>query len=249
MIFPVPGWDMGFTRHLKHGIIGINYSLDAYDEKTISHINNNGKNVIFFVMDKAELWNDIKERYSLREKESFFVGESLVVRAQSTRPPVKKDIDLAKDIMNAEEVFLSTPDSSRKKICIKKTSKWQCSQHSWNYVGDINSIMDGMRQHAVWAHPRSRKLLNIVYANKNQSTRLLFRTAFRESAYRHKDGAPVEVTVKADNEKILEYTNKNIKKTYINEVTFPASVKKITIQIYTEHDGARHFIYNGFLGR
>lgn len=249
MIFPVPEWDIGFTRHLEHGIVGINYSLDAYDEKTISHINNNGTNVIFFILNKPELWNEIKERYSLKEKERFFVGESLVVRAQSVRPPVKKDLDLAGDIMKAEEVFLSVPGASHKKNCVRKPLKWQCSRHSWNYVGVINSVMGGIRQRVVWAHPRSKKRLNIVYPNKSQSTRLLLRTAFRESAYRHKEGSPVEITVKADNEKILEYTNENIKKTYINEVTVPSSAKRIVIQIYTEHDGARHFMYNGFLGR
>lgn len=106
--------------------------------------------------------------------------------------------------------------------------------------------MGGRRQNAVWAHPRSRKTLNVRFAVPEKTSTLVLGTAFLERAY-HAKGDPVKVRVSADGNEMLSYVNENTNKYYRNRISVPSGTKYIQLSFYVRNDGARHFVFNGYL--
>ncbi len=246
IIFPQPDWDIGFTRYLLDGILDISYTLHAYSSETIADLNNNGKNDLLFVLDDASKWNALCAKLKLKERQRWDASGALVIAARPAQESTQKLFDFVDDLPQAREVYFMNPDG-RKEPCDLKGSRWQCSNNDWNYIGPERALMGGMWQRANWAHPRTMKTLHVVFNSLPEAKKVVLGSAFLERAYANPNGEPAEVAVHADGTKIISYTNKSINKYYRTEANIPANTKTIDITVFIRFDGARHFVFNGYL--
>ncbi len=246
IIFPSPDWDIGFTRYLRDGITDISYTLHAFTPEEIGDLNNNGVNVLWFVTDGTERWEGIRERFGLREIERYPAGRALVVKAQSSVAATIKLLDFVEAIGEAKEVYL-TDQTGAHTPCVWEGERWRCGRQEWQYVGPQHTLMAGRWQKALWAHPYTNKTLHVVFENTVGARTLVLGTAFLERAYREQNGHPVEVTVAVDGQAVLRYTNESIKQRYRNRVSLPEGAHMIDLAFWVRFDGARHFVFNGYL--
>ena len=248
VIFPKPDWDIGFTRYLRDGITDISYTLEAFSKEELGDLNNNGVNVLWFVVDSEERWTGIRDRFSLTEQGRFPAGDALVVKARFSEAATAKLLDLVEAIGEAKEVYLTDAGGTREE-CSWDRDRWKCGRQEWQYVGPQHTLMAGRWQKALWAHPRTERTLHVVFENRVGATALVLGTSFLERAYREENGQPVRVTVTADGAELLKYDNLNIKKLYRHRVALPEGVTMIDLSFWVKFDGARHFVFNGYLGR
>ncbi|HOW51818.1 MAG TPA: hypothetical protein PLV42_07225 [bacterium] len=248
IIFPAPDWDIGFTRYLRDGITDISYTLHAFTKEELSDLNNNGVNVLWFVVDSEQRWNNIRDRLALREQGRFPAGESLVIKAQASGDAVAKLFDFTDDLALAKEVYFADANGNRD-TCSWDRDRWKCGNQEWQYVGPQRTLMAGRWQKANWAHPRTERTLHVVFENTVGATALVLGTSFLERAYREENGKPVRVTVTVDGKELLKYENENIKKLYRHRVALPEGAQMIDLAFWVKFDGARHFVFNGYLGK
>ncbi len=246
IVFPSPDWDIGFTRYLRDGITDISYTLHAFTPEEIGDLNNNGTNYLWFVTDGEERWNRIRQRFGLKEFERFPAGKALVVKAQSSAVATTKLLDLVEAIGEAKEVYL-TDHAGGRTPCTWEGERWRCGRQEWQYVGPQYTLMAGRWQKALWAHPYTNKTLHVVFENTAGARTLVLSTAFLERAYREEKGQPVEVTVSVDGQAMLRYTNESIKQRYRHRVVLPEGARMIDLAFWVRFDGARHFVFNGYL--
>ena len=206
IIFPAPDWDIGFTRYLRDGITDISYTLHAFTKEELSDLNNNGVNVLWFVVDSEQRWNNIRDRLALREQGRFPAGESLVIKAQASGDAVAKLFDFTDDLALAKEVYFADANGNRD-TCSWDRDRWKCGNQEWQYVGPQRTLMAGRWQKANWAHPRTERTLHVVFENTVGATALVLGTSFLERAYREENGKPVRVTVTVDGKELLKYEN------------------------------------------
>ncbi len=243
-IFIEPSWDIGFTNYLRDGITNISYTLKAFNANLIASLTNKTGS-IYFILPTQKDWQNTQKKYNLNKIKEWKLKKAIIVKAVSKEKSVQKLFDFFDGIMQAKEVYLQDLNG-KKHQCLKKKERWQCSYHQWNYVGDYIALMGGVSQKAIWSHPRSRKFTNIVFDSKNAS-KMVLGTAFLERAYHEPNGKPIKVSVYADNKEILKYTNENKDFYYRHTITLPKNTKTIRISFYVENDGARHFVFNGYL--
>ncbi|HSA34347.1 MAG TPA: hypothetical protein P5077_11535 [bacterium] len=248
IIFPKPDWDIGFTRYLRDGITDISYTLDAFTKEELSDLNNNGVNVLWFVVDAEERWGDIRARFVLKEQGRYPAGEALVIKAQPSGDAVVKLFDFTNDLAQAREVYLTDAKGSREE-CAWDRDRWKCGRQEWQYVGPQRTLMAGRWQKANWAHPRTERTTHVVFENTVGATVLILNSSFLERAYREQNGKPVRVTVTVDGRELLRYENESIKKLYRHRIALPEGAKMIDLSFWVKFDGARHFVFNGYLGK
>ena len=248
IIFPTPDWDIGFTRYLRDGITDISYTLHAFTKEELSDLNNNGVNVLWFVVDSEERWNDIRDRFVLKEHGRYPAGSAFVIKAQAAGDAVVKLFDFVDDIEQAKEVYLTDAQGAREE-CAWDRDRWKCGRQEWQYVGPQRTLMAGRWQKANWAHPRTEKTLHVVFENTVAASALVLGTSFLERAYREENGHPVRVAVTVDGQELLKYENESIKKLYRHRLAIPEGAKMIDISFWVKFDGARHFVFNGYLGK
>ncbi len=248
IIFPAPDWDIGFTRYLRDGITDISYTLRSFTKEELSDLNNNGVNVLWFVVDGEKRWNAVRDRLGLTEQGRFPAGGALVIKAQSSGDAVAKLFDFVDDLAQATEVYFADANGNRDN-CAWDRDRWSCGKQEWQYVGPQRTLMAGRWQKANWAHPRTERTLHVVFENSVGATALVLGTSFLERAYREQNGQPVRVTVTADGKGLLNYDNDNIKKLYRHRIALPEGAKMIDLSFWVKFDGARHFVFNGYLGK
>lgn len=248
IVFPIPDWDIGFTEYLRDGITDISYTLHSYDKESIAELNNNGTNCLIIISDSETRWQEIKKRLELKELQRFTAGKAIVVRAQTEKQGEMKLFDFVDNIAKAKEVYLAGKDNE-KTPCKLEGERWQCSEEEWSNVSSMRSIMGGKWQKALWAHPRTEKTTHIIFENNVNAGEINLGTAFLERAYHEANGDPIEVEVFADGKSIIKYTNQNIDKYYKSREKLPEGTKIIDITFYVKFDGARHFVFNGYLGK
>lgn len=248
IIFPAPDWDIGFTRYLRDGITDISYTLHAFTKEELSDLNNNGVNVLWFVVDSEERWRDIRDRLAVEELGRFSTGSALVLKGRPTGDAVVKLFDFTDDLAQAKEVYFVDANGNREN-CSWDRDRWKCGNQDWQYVGPQRTLMAGRWQKANWAHPRTERTLHVVFENTVGASALVLGTAFLERAYREENGKPVRVAVTVDGQELLKYENENIKKLYRHRIALPEGAKMIDLTFWVKFDGARHFVFNGYLGK
>ena len=246
-IFPSPGWDIGFTRYLRDGITDISYRLTSYRAGELADLLKTSNAALFFVLDNGDKWDSISSNHKLKAVKSVNIGSSLVVKAVPKEGREERLLDFATDIQKAEAVYL-LDSKGTKHECKLMQERWQCSSHSWNYVGKKSVVIEGRKRLAVWAHPRSGKTLAVRFALPSGSKSIVLGTAFLERAYRA-SGDPVSVKIKAGAEELLSYTNENLNKYYRNRIELPAGADHLELLFHVKNDGARHFVFNGYISK
>ncbi len=245
IIFPQIDWDLNFLKYLDHGITTVYLTLKETSAKDLKYMKEDGGKVFLLLKDDDQ-WEDISQRLNLSEISRKQAGHGLVIIASDGTEKNRKKLLFARDIGKAEEVYFEKDD--RKEPCTKTSdTRWQCGKADWNYVGATVASMMGRQQRTVWAHPRSKKTLHIKYKVPADAEKLVLNTAFLSAAVSSSNKSPVEVTVSFDGKKVLSYTNKSISKIYGNEVKITENTEEIDISFYVEHDGQRHFVFNGYI--
>lgn len=243
-IFSLPSWDIGYTRYLNDNVGSISYDLTDYNADELGEF---GSDRFIFIFDDSETWKGVSEKYDVAEISSKKIEDSFVVIAKNRGLKISPKLDFVSAMKSAKEAYLLDKKGRREDCTLVTTTKWSCSKRdSWNSFEKMVAQMGGVARKAVWDHPRSKKRKRIVYAVPPKSSKMVLRTAFLSRAYSI-EGAPVKVSVFADGKNVLEYVNENVSKMYVHEVLLPENVSEVAIQVYTESDGARHFVFNGYI--
>ncbi len=247
IIFSTPVWDVGFTKYLDEKVTGVSFTLSNQNLDDLKHELSDPENSIFFILESKSKWDEMNKKLNFSAEKIESIGAKTLVKARPTGVLRKKVFDFVDNILNAQSVFMT--DSAGRKPCSVENNRWQCSEKSWNYIGEHHSLMGSRWQKALWAHPVAMKKIHVVFPNKENSNLLIFGSAFLPRALNEKNGAPVEVEIFADGKSIYSYKNYNIKKYYKNEISLPENSQTIEITIFAENDGARHFVFNGYLAK
>ncbi len=243
-VFSIPGWDIGYTKYLSDNIKSISHDIADYSADELGEFESDR---FIFVLDNKNKWNSLALKYDVSEILSKTFGKSVVILAKNKRETVVPKLDFVKNMEKAKEAYLLDEKGVKENCILTSPIKWSCSKRdSWNSFEKMVGQMGGAARKSVWAHPRNRQKKRIVYSVPVNSSKMVLRTAFLPTAYSVK-GDPVKVTVFADNRQILEYVNENISKMYIHEFSLPPNTAEVAIQVYTERDGARHFVFNGYI--
>ena len=107
--------------------------------------------------------------------------------------------------------------------------------------------MSGIQQRTVWAHPLSKKTLNIKYKVPEGAKVLVLNTTFLPPAVSSSNKSPIKVEVMFDDSSVLKYSNESVSKTSSNKIEITSEIKEILISFYVENDGQRHFVFNGYI--
>ena len=243
-IFPEVDWDLGFLQYLRPGITSLFLTLNETTHKELRYMKDEGGR-IFLLLKNEGKWENISKRMGIAEIERIKAGSGVVIIASDGTQKLRKDFSFVRDIGKAKNIWFSKNDE--KIQCILSGSRWQCGKDSWSYVGPVSAVLNGKTQRAVWAHPKSKTVLHALFDIPNGVSKLIFNTAFLETAYRSDNESPVEVSVFIDGKEALKYTNKSESRVYSNNLTIEDGAKEIEFRFFTENDGQRHFVFNGYM--
>lgn len=245
IVFPENEWDLGFLQYINPGITSIYLTLKDTSLKDLGFMKEEGGR-IFFLMQKMKNWEEISHRTGVKEIERITAGSGFVVIGSDGTEKMRKEVSFVRDIGKAKEVWFSKED--KKMPCVKSSQfRWQCSRDEWNYVGTTAVRMGGKTQKAIWAHPKSGMTLHLTFDIPAASKKMVINTAFLETAYRSDNKAPVEVEILLDGRSVIRYTNKSESRMYAQDLDIADGSKEVEIRFFTENDGQRHFVFNGYL--
>ena len=244
-VFSLSDWDLGFTRYLDPKVEKLSLRFKNYTAEQLKNLGRGGKR-FFLLSNKKKVIADIleKKRLTLLKLQTVGNGEVALVEPVEKLAPVL--FDFSRDIMKARKVYFSDKSGGNIHDCVAR-DVWRCSAREWNHVGFQRAIMGGISQDAVWAHPLSQKIMHIIFAVPEGAVKLELNTAFLETAYRKVDGNPIQVTLLIDGKEAFSYTNRNENRLYRHQVALAPSAQEVEIQFFVENDGARHFVFNGFM--
>ncbi len=244
VVFPEVDWDLGFLKHLDHGITNVLLTLKESGPDDIRLFRDDGAK-IFFLLKNRKSWGKLKERLSIDEYEKREAGKGVVVIVPPKEDSLHKKLIFSRDVHKASEVFFSKGED--KKPCSLVSRRWRCSKHRWNHVGYTRAVVNKRPQQVVWAHPRTGENLHIIFDIPENSSTINLNTAMLERAVRSRNRSPVKVTVIIDENKVLEYTNRSVRDVYQNKIDVPEGAERLELRFKTRDDGQRHFIFNGYI--
>ncbi|MCK5808350.1 hypothetical protein KAH37_05130 [bacterium] len=244
-VFPLSDWDLGFTRYLDSKVSFLSLRFHYYSAEQLKNSGRGGKR-FFLISDKKGVIADIlhSKKLNLLKLQAVGNGEVALVEPEEKLAPVL--LDFSADIMKARRVYFSDKNGENVRDCVAN-DVWRCSAREWNHIGFHRAIMGGISQDAVWAHPLSRKILHIVFAVPKGAVTMKLNTAFLETAYRNAEGNPIEVTLLVDGKEAFTYINQNENRLFSRTISLPLTAQEVELQFFVESDGARHFVFNGFM--
>ncbi len=245
IVFPLREWDLGFTRYLDEKVTSLLTGFSRLSPEQL-RLTARGKKRFFIVSDTKGVTADIltTKDLNLVTLQAIDGGEVALVAPAHPLPPLL--IDFPQDIMNAKRVWFSD-DYSKNIIECRKGAVWHCSHREWNRVGFYRAVVNGTPQDAVWAHPLSHKTLHILFELPAGSKQILFTSSFLPTAYQKQNGDFVTVSLFADEQQLFHYKNMNIRRQYRHTATIPEGAQELEIRIHVNRDGARHFIFGGYV--
>jgi hypothetical protein len=245
IVFTEVDWDLGFLKHLDHGILPVYLTLKETTAEDLRLMKEDGGK-IFFLLKNKDNWKEISDRTGVKEIEIIKAGAGVVVIGSDGTESQRKPLVFSRDIGNAKNVWFSKGDE--KFPCTKSSSsKWQCGKDEWNYVGLTTAAMNGKQQRAVWAHPKTRMTLHVEFDVPEKGERIFLNTAFLETGYRSQNSSPVDVELLMDGASALNYSNKSEKRVYSNSIVIPENSNVLELKFTTEDAGQRHFVFNGYI--
>lgn len=243
-IFPEVDWDLGFLQYLRPGVTSVFLTLKDTSHRELRYMKDEGGR-IFLLLKNKEKWENISKKMEITEIERIKAGSGEVIIASDGTEKLRKEFSFVRDIGKAKEVWFSKNDE--KFPCTLSGNRWQCGKDSWSYVGPASATLNGKTQRVVWAHPKSKTVLHALFDIPQEASKLILNTALLETAYRSDNTSPVEVEVLIDGKEVLKYTNKSESRVYMNSVPTGQGSKQIELRFFTDNDGQRHFVFNGYM--
>lgn len=243
-IFPEVSWDLGFLQYLRPGVTSVFLTLKETSHRELRYMKEEGGRIFILLIDENK-WDEISKKMDIHELERIKAGSGFVIIASDGTEKLRKEFSFVRDIVKAKEVWFSKKDE--KTPCTLSGGRWQCTKDAWSYVGATSATLNGKTQRVVWAHPKSKMVLHALFNVPAGASRLIFNTGFLETAYRSDNTSPVEVEVLIDGKEVIKYTNKSESRVYMNNVGIATDSKEIELRFFTENDGQRHFVFNGYM--
>ena len=159
-------------------------------------------------------------------------------------PPVTVAYDFRKNLRQAS---VSVLQKNTAKPCSRWVeNKWLCTNHPWNYVGQmIVELRDDPRE-VIWAHPSDQGLLQIKFHDVPGGKTLMVHTGLTPPAARTPNGAPVHLDVEIDSRAFGTIIQANETGYFPHPMDISAlgpGPHKVTFKVHADNIGMRHFCF------